>query len=375
MFYKTLKFIAIISVILYFSAFCYLRLKHPFWFSQPVTQYTDLFKIEGIITENIPKPIIINSFKVQFINTMESKNIEQIKQLLNNNYNVDESYRFNYDQKYLNWSINVPYKHYNIKSKNNWSLGIYDNNQLIAFINGKPIDLYLNNKNLPSFYIDYLCIDTKYRKKNLAQSIITQMANNGFVDYFKIFIFKKDLFPLPFKYLAKYNYYIIETKKIKRDSDYTKKINSKNIKEGEIKNLYNFYIKDINNHQLYNKFHYEEFKHYLNNENISFYCNKGNNKIEYLVGIYDSKINYNNTKTSEFLFVIINDKNKYNQIINEILSKESYKYNYSLINDTSNNEIYIEQNNLEKISNCYLHFYNYYYDKIIKNSDIFFNIP
>ena len=100
MFYKTLKFIAIISVILYFSAFCYLRLKHPFWFSQPVTQYTDLFKIEGIITENIPKPIIINSFKVQFINTMESKNIEQIKQLLNNTYNVDESYRFNYDQKY-----------------------------------------------------------------------------------------------------------------------------------------------------------------------------------------------------------------------------------------------------------------------------------
>ena len=40
---------------------------------------------------------------------------------------------------------------------------------------------------------------------------------------------------------------------------------------------------------------------YLNNENITFYVNKNGN-IDFFVAIYDSKINYNNTKTSDFLF-------------------------------------------------------------------------
>ena len=113
----------------------YLKIKHPFWFSQPVTQYTDLFKIEGIITENIPEPIVIKGFDVELIDTQKKSNIENIKRLLNTNYNIDESYRFNYDDKYLNWSINVPYKHYNIKSENKWFRCITQN-KLIGFING-----------------------------------------------------------------------------------------------------------------------------------------------------------------------------------------------------------------------------------------------
>ena len=254
---KIIKFIVFFSIILYLCSFIYLKIKHPFWFSQPVSQYTDLFKIEGIITENIPKPIKIKNYDIEIIDTQNKKNIDNICNLLNNNYNIDDSYRFNYDEKYIRWTLNTPYKHYNIKSDNKWSLGIYDQGKLISFINGKPIDLYINNKNLPCFYVDYLCIDKKYRKQNLAQSIITHMANNGFVDYFKLFIFKKELFPLPFKFISKYNYYIINRKEINNTYDFLKKID-KNIQEKDLIELYNFYTKYVINHKLYNKYHYQE---------------------------------------------------------------------------------------------------------------------
>ena len=148
----------------------------------------------------------------------------------------------------------------------------------------------------------------------------------------------------------------------------------KNIKKEEIKNIYHLYINNLKKHKLYNKLHYQEFIHYLNNENITFYVNKNGN-IDFFVAIYDSKINYNNTKTSDFLFIIIQNKNKYNDIINEIINKEKGNYNYSIINDTSDNNSYIKENKLEKISNCYLHLYNYHYDNSFENKDVFFTIP
>ena len=98
-------------------------------------------------------------------------------------------------------------------------------------------------------------------------------------------------------------------------------------------------------------------------------------KIDTLIAVYDSKINYNHMKSSEFLFIIISNQSKYTQIMNEVLKKESSNYNYSVINDTSNNELYIKENNLEIISNCYLHFYNYHSNKIIKNNELSFNVP
>lgn len=370
---KIIKTIVIFSLLLYLSSFIYLKIKHPFWFSQPVSQYTDLFKTEGIITKNIPKPIKLDNYLIEIINTEDKKNINDICNLLNNNYNIDDSYRFNYDEKFIRWTINTPYKHYNIKSENKWSLGIYDKGQLISYINGKPIDLYIDNQNLPCFYIDYLCIDKKYRKQNLAQSIITHMANNGFVDYFKLFIFKKELFPLPFKFISKYNYYIINKNEINNTYDNLTKID-KNIKEENIMELYKFYTKYIINHRLYNKYHYQEFKHYFKNDSVSFYRNKIGN-LNILIGIYDSKINYNKTKTADFLFIIINNKEKYQNSIEEIINKEAYKYNYFLINNMSQNEKYIKIKKLEKISQCFLHFYNYHNDNRINSQDICLNIP
>jgi len=200
------------------------------------------------------------------------------------------------------------------------------------------------------------------------------MAKNGFVDYFKIFIFKKELFPLPFQFISKYNYYLIKTKNINNNYDNLFKIDNKKITENKIIEFYNFYNKNIKKYRLYNKLHYSEFKHYLNSESINFYYNKKGN-IQILVGIYDSKVNYNNTKTSDFLFIIINNQNKYNDTINEIISKESHKYDHSLINDMAEAKNYIQLNKLEKISQCFLHFYNYHTDKKITPENLSLNIP
>ena len=199
------------------------------------------------------------------------------------------------------------------------------------------------------------------------------MANNGFVDNFKLFIFKKELVPLPFKYISKYNYFIINTTKIISNNDDLIKINDTKLNENQIKNFYNFYLKNIKKNRLYNLFFYQEFKHYIS-DNISLYTNR-KGKIDTLIAVYDSKINYNHMKSSEFLFIIISNQSKYTQIMNEVLKKESSNYNYSVINDTSNNELYIKENNLEIISNCYLHFYNYHSNKIIKNNELSFNVP
>lgn len=373
MFLKFLKVIVVVTIFIYISIFIYLQIKHPFWFSQPVAQYTDLFIKEGIITENIPKPLQINNFRIEIINIKDKKIINDIRNLLNTNYNTNNTYRFDYDNNYLNWSLNPPYKHYDIKTENKWSIGVYDKSKLISFINGKPIKLFVNHKQLLCFYIDYLCIDKKYRKKNLVQSMITQMANNGLSEYFKFFIFKKELFPLPFRFISNYNYYLVDINTIENNDNNLIKININKLSTDEIQNLYDFYQKNIQKYKLYNLLHYNEFVHYMSN-NVSVYINK-NGEIETLIGIYNSQIKYGNFKTCEFLFIILKNGMDYESVIDELLIKEKCNYQYCLINDMGNNSIYVKKKNLEKYSPCFLHFYNYNFYQKINSNEIYFNIP
>ncbi len=369
-----IKYIIYFSIIVYIFSYFYLKFTHPFWFSQPVSQYTNLFTSDGIISKNVPKPINVNGFNVEYVDTKDKNNLIKIRDLLNNNYNINDNYKFKYDIDYLNWTINTPFLHYNIKANHNWgSFGIFNNKELIGYINGKPIEIRLDSNILPAFYSDYLCVDKKFRKQKLVQSLISNIAYTSFIGDFKIYAFRKELYSLPFNYITKYNYYLINGKSIDKNSkNYIEKVNKNEL---NFTLLYTFYIKHVEKCKLYNRLYYNEFIHYINNDNVTLYKNIGKD-ISILIGIFDTKIITTESKNNaDFLFIFIDDKNIFTSVIDEFIFKESNNYNNFFITNTMDNYIYINEKKLEKDSTIFLHFYNYSYKKQIEPQDISLILP
>ena len=388
------KWLCIFSILMYVFVYIYMSYKHPFWYKQPVSHYTSLFLENGIIKKRLDKPILHNTYKIKIIDINDNNQLDKIKLLLNNNYNISKYYKHHYDISYLKWSINIPLKHYNINYKNkldidSWNFGIYENNDitkpLISYISGKPIQIMLDNKHYSCFYVDYLCIDKKYRKQKIAESIISYMAYHGFIDYFKFFIFKKEMYPLPYKYISKYQLYLIDTTKIetlpqkKKQIDIIELDNNK-LTNSNIDKLYQFYIKNIDRYkQLKNIYHYQEFKHYLlTNQNQSIYIDNLNN-IHFMILLFDSKTTLLNHKTGEFLFLLFDIDYYNNDVINDIIDKvcslNKAKFKNIIINNQNYILDYVAKNKLEKLTDVYLHLYNFHHNSIIDKKNISFIIP
>lgn len=384
-----IKWLCLFSIIVYIIVYIYMSYKHPFWYKQPVSQYTSLFLDNGIIKTHLDKPILHKKYIIKLIDINNNNQLIKINKLLNDNYNISNYYKHNYDLSYLKWSINTPLNHYNINYKNklnSWNFGIYEDNNmtkpLIAYISGKPIQIMLNGKYHCCFYVDYLCIDKNYRKQKIAESIISYMSYHGFIDYFKFFIFKKEMYPLPYKYISKYQLYLIDTTKLNNIST-NLKINITEIKKltnDDIFKLYKFYINNINKYkQLKNIYHFEEFKHYLlTNINKSIYIDDINN-IHFMIFLFDSKTYILNSNTGEFLFLLF-DTQYYNNddidyIINKICDINKNKFKNIIIHNQNYLLNYVIQNRLEKLTDVYLHLYNFHYNSIINKKNISFYIP
>jgi len=179
--------IIILFIILFFI---YIRLKYKFWAIQPVFHFYDIyywFKNVGIINKELPKKNKYTNFTNIETNHFEKISNKQLKQfifLIQNNYlkNGDNNFdpQINNIVPYFTGNNHICFFSFyyeknlleDIKNKTT-----INDKKLIGAITSRPLSVWINNNNnnnntFDVYYVDYLCVDKMYRKKNIAPQLI-----------------------------------------------------------------------------------------------------------------------------------------------------------------------------------------------------------
>lgn len=176
----------ILSIILFFL---YIRLKYKFWAIQPVFHFYDLyfwFVNVGIIRKELPeknKYVNLNKIKTKCFEEIDELTKKQIILLIRLNYFKQNENK--YDPKEENI---MPY-FVGHNSKTFWSYfsepnilldnktgKVIEENKIIGVMTSRPLHVIINSNRKDSefdvYYVDYLCVDKTWRKKNIAPQLI-----------------------------------------------------------------------------------------------------------------------------------------------------------------------------------------------------------
>jgi hypothetical protein len=186
----------------------YIRLKYKFWALQPVFHFYDLhywFVNKGIIRKELPdKNMYVNLKKIktkefEYIDELTKK---QIITLIRLNYFTQNENKYDPKQEniipYFSGHNSNTYWSYFSEPEifiDNKTGKTIEENKLIGIITSRPLHVQINGK--PDFYVyyvDYLCVNKNYRKKNIAPQLIqtheyNQSHNNKIIS---VSLFKKE---------------------------------------------------------------------------------------------------------------------------------------------------------------------------------------
>lgn len=159
-----------------------------FWRTQPVPKFGDeagaLKGKQGPIdvsktVADIPKEPInlsknVEGFEWCTLDNGNETHLEEIHALLNENYveDLSSTMRFAYSKDFLRWAISQP------GTKAEWLVGIRvtASQKLVAFISAVPIHLKINDAEVESVEINFLCVHKKLRSKRLAPVLIKEIT-------------------------------------------------------------------------------------------------------------------------------------------------------------------------------------------------------
>ena len=184
-----------IIIFLIIIFFIYIRLKYKFWAIQPVFHFYDVyywFKNVGIINKELPqKNKYTNFINIETIDIEKISN-KQIKQFL---FLIQNNYLKNGDNIFHPTANNItPYFTGNnhpcfcsfyyekILLEDIRNNNTINDKKLIGVITSRPLSVWINDSNKKQnikdsnsfdvYYVDYLCVDKMYRKKNIAPQLI-----------------------------------------------------------------------------------------------------------------------------------------------------------------------------------------------------------
>jgi len=157
-----------------------------FWKTQPVpaiNEDTNDAGIDGMAiepdkeSENIKKEPynLPKQFKWSTLDILKENEIDEVYNLLNENYVEDEDamFRFDYSKDFLKWALMPPnfYK--------DWHIGVRveATNQLVAFISGIPAKVrFSENSSKDIAEINFLCVHKVLRGKRVAPTLIKEVT-------------------------------------------------------------------------------------------------------------------------------------------------------------------------------------------------------
>jgi len=360
-----MKYYVVLSVLILLIIYYFVYYnKHTFWNTQPVSRKSIFLSYKDKIIKK-SKNIKVNCNLDENYSWSSINDITIFKNFLNTYYSKSEIYT----DEYLQWIINNPCNHltkFKNINNNNPNVTLLYKNKLIGTIIGRRIILNINNKIVTGFYVDMLCLNNKYRGRNLAPKLISKIIDIWKGLKLDINIFKIDINPLPFDYIGKFTYYYydlqnnnLEYQKYNRKNRLIKNIDQKNIY-----NAYKYFYQKIKKYQLYQILTLKEFQYYFLNKNfIKSYLIYGNNNV--IIGFLSfTSLNYKHpfienkvAKCLELTYSFLEDIN----VIYEFIEKfREDKYDFLVLLQIMQNKDIIKMlKGIHKGHQTFYHLYNY----------------
>lgn len=156
--------------------------KHQFWSTQPVPKYEE--KNEGMFGSIDPIKTVEEIRKEPYnlpegyewveTNVDDEKTIQEIYELLNQNYVEDDDnmFRFDYSIPFLRWAIKPP------GWRKDWHIGVQvkKTKKLVGFITAVPAHIQIYDNSMKMVEINFLCVHKKLRDKRLAPVLIKEIT-------------------------------------------------------------------------------------------------------------------------------------------------------------------------------------------------------
>lgn len=361
--------IIIVLIILFFSSpYFYIKLKHKYWSNQPVSHYhLLLFLNPGIISNEIIPVVYTPGYDIESFKLTKYNIIDKWVKLLRKNYIpiVTPSLSYHISQKYLYWSIHSP---------NSLHYGVWSRDELVGTITSKEINIQLISTPLTIRYVDYLCVDHEHRSKNVASMLISHMASQypG-----SCFIFKKEIYPLPYRHLVSFDTFMLSLNAIKTESSLSS-LNihqlSRKSTDKEILDCFVFYQNNCIKFKLFQRYSLKEFVYnFIYSDYVYSYYILDNNVIQSIIVLFDSQFTYEDKKVLELYLYLKNTSINSSLYLKHILSdlRDNNDYQYVYISDIGDNiEVLdnFENSKLDKYCNTtYIHLYNYHHEQLSKN--------
>lgn len=177
-----LGFIIVIIVIF----FLYVRLKYKFWALQPVFHFYDVyywFINVGVIRKELPeknkyvnlKKIVTKEFEK--IDELTKKQIVTLIRLnyLRNGENIFNPKKENIDAYFIGHNASTFWSYFSEKEMliDNKTGKIIEENKIIGVMTSRPLHVKMNKmESFDVYYVDYLCVNKDWRKKNIAPQLI-----------------------------------------------------------------------------------------------------------------------------------------------------------------------------------------------------------
>lgn len=370
-----MKYFIIIFIIILFLIFLnyfYYSYRHRFWRKQPISNMFYFNYKDTVISYKIPKSIKISEkYSIKDIQNLEG--LELVYNFLNKNYQNSKNDEY-ISFKYFLWSLKAPFTYDSL------ILCIFNNSNIIGSISGKGINIKLNNYQLTTTYVDYLCIDKLYRSQNLSPLLISHLAEKGFKNS-KIYIFKKEDNPLPFRPIITYHNYCLKYEilkkkiEIKKNYDFIKRLEPKNIFKC-FEYYSNFCKKNYDFYRIYSIF---EFKYYFTKNNYNKHGEtfffETNNIIRGIISFYPLILKNNSNKLYyQIKFILADNEEIINNLFSFFIIYISNNTDLVIISDLGHHNIIIERYNFVKDMITNIHMYNYHVNKnlSVKRSCIHF---
>ncbi len=176
-----LLYLIIIIIIFFYLRFKYL---YKFWILQPVFHFYDFhyyFCKPQVINDhlsNINKYVDFINIKTMPYSDVSQSNLQKMLFLIRNHYYRNTNDVFNpsidnFSPYFVGHNgvslISVYYQNEFYKDKLS---NIIEHPQIIGVITSRPVTIKLNNDKFKTYYVDYLCVNKRYRKKGIAPKLI-----------------------------------------------------------------------------------------------------------------------------------------------------------------------------------------------------------
>ena len=191
-----LLYAIMIIILILITLYLYYKFKHPFWSRQPVFHIHNLwywYDPPGIIQKGKPEMNKYYKAEIEF-DTFDNISAEKkalLIEFIKNNFLPDKNEQYTPTEKSIvNYFtghndkvfVSLHYKNRFSRFKN-----------IISCMTTRPLECYVNNDKFILYYVDYLCVHQKERKKGIAPiTIYSHYTNHRFKHNNTVFFFKRE---------------------------------------------------------------------------------------------------------------------------------------------------------------------------------------